>query len=508
MATKEQIELNKKKQQFLNLNGIKVKVDGSWGPWQQKQYEKLTTKNKHYQTTPLGFLSQLYDRTLGEGTTYQEDPAFVSGHSGEIKQDNRSNARRYLDSQMKNNKTPLGYITQTVLPAAAVSSTIVYGGPAVASGTKAVISNPMSAMATLGKEVTKGIAGAGIVNSISKATTGKTWGEQVAQSTGVSSDLGEITNPGFALGHLTYNLVSQGPKYIFDHLPYKTIYNTNRAVNDLTKDAKVFFNTPLSQNPIHAVKRQQQRRAAKKAIEIDVESIGTYNVHKKSIINYGDEIPQIRQRLAARMSKGDNLYSYYNEGTPSTPNDVISNIPTKEYLTFREAYDMLPDPENTLDKFANAIITPKAWWQFNTKPAFGFDNNGRRMIKINRKAIKDFNFDLSTTLSHEYNHMLKNGSVGADGNLQRFIAFNYDHLPRGTKGYLSTPTEIEARGTQLKNYFDTDVITSDMLKYAAKNYVKDTKIDNNMNQFFSGIKDWNQAADYITKFSLKEGGKL
>ena len=35
----------------------------------------------------------------------------------------------------------------------------------------------------------------------------------------------------------------------------KTIYNTNRAVNDLTKDAKVFFNTPLSQNPIYAVKR-------------------------------------------------------------------------------------------------------------------------------------------------------------------------------------------------------------------------------------------------------------
>ena len=511
MATKEQIELNKKKQQFLNLNGIKVKVDGSWGPWQQKQYEKLTTKNKHYQTTPLGFLSQLYDRTLGEGTTYQEDPAFVSGYSGEIKQDNRSNARRYLDSQMKNNKTPLGYITQTVLPAAAVSSTIVYGGPALVQGVKTAVTNPstvLSALKTFGKETVKGIAGATAVNVASEVTTGKTWGEQVAQSTGVSSGLGEFTNPGFALGHLTYNLVSQGPKYIFDHLPYKTIYNTNRAVNNLTKDAKVFFNTPLSQNPIHTVKRQQQRKTTKKAIEIDAEPIGTYNVHKKSIINSDDEIPQIRQRLAARMSKGDNLYSYYNEGTPATPNDVISNIPTKEYLTFREAYDMLPDPENTLDKFANAIITPKAWWQFNTNPAFGFDNNGRRMIKINRKAIKDFNLDLSTTLSHEYNHMLKNGSVGADGNLQRFSAFNYDHLPRGTKGYLSTPTEIEARGTQLKNYFDTDVITPDMLKYAAKNYVKDTKIDNNMNQFFSGIKDWNQAAQYLSKYSLKNGGKL
>ena len=37
-------EQNKRKQEFLNLNGIKVKVDGSWGPWQEEQYRKLTTK--------------------------------------------------------------------------------------------------------------------------------------------------------------------------------------------------------------------------------------------------------------------------------------------------------------------------------------------------------------------------------------------------------------------------------------------------------------------------------
>ena len=76
------------------------------------------------------------------------------------------------------------------------------------------------------------------------------------------------------------------------------------------------------------------------------------------------------------------------------------------------------------------------------------------------------------------------------------------------KNYLSQSTEIEARGTQLKNYFDSDVITPDMLKYASQHYVPDTGIDNNMYQFFSGIKDWNLAADYLSKFSLKNGGKL
>ena len=90
-------EQNKRKQQFLNLNGIKVKIDGSWGPWQEEQYRKLTTKDKHYNITPLGFLSYVYDKTLGNGTTYQEDPTFVKGYSGEIKQDNRSSVRKYLD---------------------------------------------------------------------------------------------------------------------------------------------------------------------------------------------------------------------------------------------------------------------------------------------------------------------------------------------------------------------------------------------------------------------------
>ena len=196
---------NKRKQQFLNLNGIKVKIDGSWGPWQEQQYRRLTTKDKYYKTTPLGFLSQLYDKTLGNGTTYQEDPAFVKGYSGEIKSDNRSSVRKYLDQQMQNNKTPLGYITQTVLPSA-VAGTLVYGGPAIMNGIRTAVSNPSTIVKNLAKEGIKGEAGATAVNAASKATTGKTWGEQIAQSTGVSSDLGEFFNPGFILGSSTYNI--------------------------------------------------------------------------------------------------------------------------------------------------------------------------------------------------------------------------------------------------------------------------------------------------------------
>ena len=44
VLTKQQIEQNKKKQQILNQNGVKVKIDGNWGPWQQEQYNKIMSK--------------------------------------------------------------------------------------------------------------------------------------------------------------------------------------------------------------------------------------------------------------------------------------------------------------------------------------------------------------------------------------------------------------------------------------------------------------------------------
>ena len=144
------IEANKRKQAFLNMNGYNIPVDGSWGKWQQEQYDKLTRKDKHYNTTPLGFLSYLYDATLGEGTTYQEDSQVVSGYTGEIKSDDRSSVKRYFSQQMNDNRTPLGYVTQTVLPSATTAAAIVYGGVplfrAVSQGIKTAATNPKTVL--------------------------------------------------------------------------------------------------------------------------------------------------------------------------------------------------------------------------------------------------------------------------------------------------------------------------------------------------------------------------
>ena len=193
---------------------------------------------------------------------------------------------------------------------------------------------------------------------------------------------------------------------------------------------------------------------------------------------------------------------------------LISSIPVKDYLPFKEVYKLgLGSNPTVFDKMITAIQTPRNYIKVNMSPAFSADHE---FIKINRKALNDFGFDIPTTLSHEYNHALRNlyfrnkGSdvIAKEAPFFKKQAFNYFHLPKSSRDYLDNFTEIEARGTQLKNYFDTDVLTPDMLKYASQHYVPDTGFDNNMYQFFSGIKDWDKAAEYLTKYSLKNGGKL
>lgn len=132
VPTRKELERNKRKQEYLNLNGYNVKVDGSWGPWQERQYVALTTHNKHYPTDILGSLTYLKDK-LTNNTTYQQDPVTVTGTSGTLTEDTRSNAKRWIDSQLSDNQTPLGYTYRTILPAAALATGLVYGGSALGS---------------------------------------------------------------------------------------------------------------------------------------------------------------------------------------------------------------------------------------------------------------------------------------------------------------------------------------------------------------------------------------
>jgi hypothetical protein len=58
-------------------------------------------------------------------------------------------------------------------------------------------------------------------------------------------------------------------------------------------------------------------------------------------------------------------------------------------------------------------------------------------------------------------------------------------------------TEIQARGTQLKNYFGLkkeEKLTPEMWEYASKHYIKDTGLNNNMTELFNSVN--NKSSDF------------
>lgn len=75
---------------------------------------------------------------------------------------------------------------------------------------------------------------------------------------------------------------------------------------------------------------------------------------------------------------------------------------------------------------------------------------------------------------------------------------------KNIRDYVSKPIELLARGTQIKDFYgltdNAEKVTPEMLKFAARHYA-DNVIDNQMTEFFNGIKDWDKAAEWISKYS-------
>lgn len=150
---------------------------------------------------------------------------------------------------------------------------------------------------------------------------------------------------------------------------------------------------------------------------------------------------------------------------------------------------------------------------FNESPMYKIGLNGDNAIVYGRNSFvdkfgnEDLEGRINAGLSHELDHAvqanasreyLKKMSKEADG------WFDDDLVRESGRSTFSDRMELAARGSQIKDYFglvdDAQEVTPEMLKYAARNY--DTRwMDNNMLDFFSGIKDWDKAAKWITKYS-------
>lgn len=78
----QEAQENLRRQQILKLAGYNVPQDGSWGPYQQKLWEQINTKEKQYTPSVWGLLERGYDTVTGN-TTYVDNGYQLKEGSGE-----------------------------------------------------------------------------------------------------------------------------------------------------------------------------------------------------------------------------------------------------------------------------------------------------------------------------------------------------------------------------------------------------------------------------------------
>ena len=90
---------NVAKQRFLNKHGIKVKIDGSWGPWQEQQYKKLQqTRNNTFSNMVLG-------------TMAASDPAIAQASGWTQTNGNWTQKRTPESDQLANNLAEISWMS-------------------------------------------------------------------------------------------------------------------------------------------------------------------------------------------------------------------------------------------------------------------------------------------------------------------------------------------------------------------------------------------------------------
>lgn len=179
--TKEQIAINKRRQAYMKAVGYNVPQDGSWGPWQQKIWDKLSTKQKQYDTTLMGFAQGMWDKLTGNDTV-KYDPT----DSGTVRTWSPDNVD-WGKTRRSQNKV-VNAVSGTWAPIAAIA------------GLPALVTAAGASIPTVTASVVGGAAGGAAVDKASEAITGHDIGTNIAMHTPLSPDLGEWINLGYALG--------------------------------------------------------------------------------------------------------------------------------------------------------------------------------------------------------------------------------------------------------------------------------------------------------------------
>lgn len=258
-------------------------------------------------------------------------------------------------------------------------------------------------------------------------------------------------------------------------------------LSSLKKDMKVLLNTPLGENPIKAVQRNRLYRRRWSSPKVEV---GLYDYTGPSN-SQQNALDLLESRI--NSSSINTITGEDGETVFMSPLEAFSGVKELDYVPVKTISETMQS-KNPLD------VLP-AYLKLNMKPGVRFDN----YIYLNPGSLKKEGLGRTDVVKmHEYHHQLNQSREEAAKEI-----FNTSHLPKRVQNYLNT-TEIAARGAQLKSYFGFDKdqkLTGNMLKYAAEHYSDDV-FDNNMQQLFSSIKDWDAAAEWFNKYSFKYGGSI
>lgn len=183
-------------------------------------------------------------------------------------------------------------------------------------------------------------------------------------------------------------------------------------------------------------------------------------------------------RVRAKGLYSPDRIEYYN-----LSEDSDRNMQLMQKLSKR--FDMTP--EELLNAYRNHLAN-------NGHAAALVDEN----IVFHDGTIPDS--QLNAVLSHEVDHALHipDGPVPENAFFPRLNYLYKDYFKRYKN------TEVAARGSQLHDYFGhtgTEPITAEELQYAKEHYVKDTGINNLMNNFLWSINDYDALAKWMTKYS-------
>lgn len=159
----------------------------------QPRKVKVKVKKKEYQPTLLGFASAIKDKLTGKDK--------VIDNGAQLTEDKRTPFQRNLAYQLQHNNTPLGYVAQTVVPAATAAATLTGIGTtaqAIAGGAASIVPFGISAIKNGVATVLPSAALGSLTNTVSKKVSGKSFDQLANEYT--NSSLGDLYNPGYALG--------------------------------------------------------------------------------------------------------------------------------------------------------------------------------------------------------------------------------------------------------------------------------------------------------------------